>query len=267
MLSTGTAGVGAVPTWSLKVDDIILMDLDGSGQTKDDQVLASAELGGGSDFDLDVSIENSQLTRLVFTARAEVFADVTVQGRLAFGELNYLKNFESPSFSRVFVVWVGYVPVVLNAKVQPTVRAHGTVSSGVRASIRDTLSVVAGASYADGGVDSFSDFSNSFEYQPPIFTAQAKLKVSVGPLFRLFVWGAIEPEVQVKPFLEAEAFLNTDLNWRLYAGLDVGVIIVGEVLAFHFLNIEFAPELISFRRSARRRRWGKLQSHRVCAKR
>jgi hypothetical protein len=233
------------PTWSMELTDI-LYDADGDATTTGDQLRATANVSGSTGVDFNLSIAQSEISSLYFAGRAAMTATLTTESDVSLLSFNSSHTFDKPEISKTFVIWAGYVPIVLTAKIQLTVGAEGSVSAGMETSVTDSSTIVAGASYSGGVVSPVSTFSNTFDFDPPTFTAKGDLKVWAGPALRLFVYDVIGPELDVKPFVEGEVTLSPGYHWKLFAGLDVGLAIAGEVFAFDFLDIEI-PALISFK--------------------
>jgi hypothetical protein len=117
----------------------------------------------------------------------------------------------------------------------------GEISVGITTSITQTATLTAGVSYDMGVWDPVCDFSNEFQFNPPVLSAEATVKAYAGPQLSLLLYGLTGPYGDINGYLELNADLFEDPWWVLYGGLfaDLGVKveIFGNSLADYYVRV------------------------------
>ena len=170
-------------------------------------------------YEFDFEIKNSRLTSLRYETIVSETADLT------------LAAYQEATFSREFlveeidmgtrVVYVGFVPVVLNLGLNVYVGADGVARAEVTTSMNQTFKASAGAQYAGGQWAPVSSLKNEFDYEPPEITHKAEVNAYARGEVELSLYGALSLSAGVKPGLKLTS--EDVLCWQLFGVLEAGV--------------------------------------------
>jgi uncharacterized protein (TIGR02145 family) len=202
--------------------DIVLYDLDGNPNTVNDQV----KLVGNFILDADVVFEARISSFKLRNAKIGLEATNSESLELI-AQLNYTIEKEitlaTVHFSPIYFQ-LGPIPVVIVIKLDLKAGGSGYANASLSVGFENTVSFEAGISYVRGqGWDTYSNFNNQFNYNPPTLTANAGARVFVKPEISVGVYGVLAGYANAEAYGEILVDFFNNPWWQLYAGLDFGV--------------------------------------------
>lgn len=191
-------------------------------------------------YEFDFEIEDSRLTHLRYETIVSETADLTL---LAYQEPTFSKEVLVEAFDLgTRVVYVGFVPVVLNLELNVYVGADGVARAGVTTSMNQTFKASAGAQYADGQWAPVSSLENEFDYEPPEMLHKVEVNAYARGELELSLYGALSLSADVKPGLKLTS--ETLLCWQLFGLLDAGVGV--KIALFSGLIPDYEKQLLDY---------------------
>lgn len=145
----------------------------------------------------------------------------TSVGSVGSGTWNLLKE---PYRFKAITLYVSGLPVVLVPTLQFQLKASGGFSTSMSKSIVHTARLTAGLDYTNGRVIPRSDFSSTFS-NPLVSpsTTAGHMRVSVGPVVTLAVYGVAGPSLTAGGFLDLSVQPTETPPWVLSGGLQAGI--------------------------------------------
>ena len=231
---------------SVRLNDLVVYDRDGNPNTTSDQLILDGALTANPQLHFDFDIDDFHLKKLSFNIQVTESVAITIKSRLEASLFDAEKEFAHFQFGRI-IIWVGWVPVVINPEVDLVARAKGTASVGVEVGVNQFAIFTAGLGFADGSWSPIGDFSSSFSFSGPTFTAGANIKGLVGPRFKLLLYGVIGPRADIDGFGEIDIDLFRTPIWQIFGGLEGNAGIHLQVFDHTIADVEF-PLIIQLRR-------------------
>lgn len=217
--------------------DIVLYDLDGNLNTTNDQV----KLVG--DFILDASVVFQAKISSFKLRNAKIGLEATNTANLELiAQLNYAIQKEiklaTVHFSPIYFQ-LGPLPVVIIIKLDVKAGGIGWANASLSVGLENTVSYEAGIGYVRGqGWNPYSNFSNQFDFYPPVLTANAGARIYVKPEISVGVYGVLAGYANAEAYGEILVDLNNSPWWELYAGLDFGVGARAKIWSIELFDIE-----------------------------
>ena len=231
---------------SVRLDDLVVYDRDGNPATTSDQLLLDGAITASPDLHFSFDIDDFHLESLSFYVQVNESLDLTIKSRLEASLFEGEKEFARFEFGRI-VIWVGWVPVVINPEASLVARAKGTASVGVQVGVNQATVFTAGLGFSNGAWDPIGDFSSSFSFSGPSFSAGANIKGLVGPRFKLLLYGVVGPRVDIDAFGEINIDLLRTPVWQIFGGLEGNAGIHLQIFGHNLADVEF-PLIIQLRR-------------------
>lgn len=217
--------------------DIVLYDLDGNLNTTNDQV----KLVG--DFILDASVVFQAKISSFKLRNAKIGLEATNTANLELiAQLNYAIQKEiklaTVHFSPIYFQ-LGPLPVVIIIKLDVKAGGIGWANASLSVGLENTVSYEAGIGYVRGqGWNPYSNFSNQFDFYPPVLEANAGARIYVKPEISVGVYGVLAGYANAEAYGEILVDLNNSPWWELYAGLDFGVGARAKIWSIELFDIE-----------------------------
>jgi len=231
---------------SVRLDDLVVYDRDGNPATTSDQLLLDGAITANPDLHFSFDIDDFHLESLSFYIQVNESLNLTIKSRLEASLFEGEKEFARFEFGRI-VIWVGWVPVVINPEASLVARAKGTASVGVQVGVNQATIFTAGLGFSNGSWDPIGDFSSSFSFSGPSFSAGANIKGLVGPRFKLLLYGVVGPRVDIDAFGEINIDLLRTPIWQIFGGLEGNAGIHLQIFGHNIADVEF-PLIIQLRR-------------------
>lgn len=216
--------VVAAPGVEVRLDRVILADLDGDPATTDDQVVANGRVRMEPAFSLKMRIRHFEVQEFAFISQTRETAELELLTQVDLVDYHLRKEVARYTFAPI-VVWLGSVPVVFTPVLVVNIGLDGKVSVGITASMSETSTYTSGARYSQGSWSPVAEVSHQFSYQPPSLSAGASFVASTGPLLTILVYGVAGPYAETVSYLELVADTLQNPWWQLFVGVraDVGV--------------------------------------------
>jgi hypothetical protein len=230
---------------SVQLNDLVVYDRDGNPATTSDQLVLDGSVTANPQLHFDFDIDDFHLKNLQFYIQVNESVELTIKSRLEASLFDGEKEFAHFEFGRI-IIWVGWVPVVIVPEVALVARAKGTASVGIEVGVNQAAIFTAGLGYDDGDWDPIADFSSSFSFNGPSFSAGANIKGLVGPRFKLLLYGVIGPRADIDAFGEIDVDIFRTPIWQIFGGLEGSAGIHLQILDHTIADIEF-PLIIQFR--------------------
>lgn len=217
--------------------DVVLYDLDGNQNTTNDQV----KLVGNFILSADVLFETSISSFKLQNAKIGLEATNSESLELI-ANLNYTVEKEitlaTVHFSPIYFQ-LGPVPVVILIELDIKAGGSGYANASMTVGFDNSITYEAGINYVRGqGWNPYSEFSNEFNYNPPVLTANAGARVFVKPEISIAVYGVLAGYAGAEAYGEILVDLFNTPWWELYAGLDFGVGARAEILGVELFDYE-----------------------------
>lgn len=234
----------AIEGFYIEINDVVVYDHDNNLSTTYDQIKANGTLAIDARLHIDWKIENHSLKELNFTVSNTISAEIEfkydIGGRK---NLEFVKHDLTP-----FVVWVGWLPVVIQPVLTGNLGVEAEISAGITTDISLGATLIGGVAITDGIPRPIGDVSANFSFTPPSPTLGGEVKGYVGPGLKVLIYGVAGPYAIIKtPFLELDVDLLATPWWELYGGIEAGVglkfEIFGDTLADYY-----NPDVIGYRR-------------------
>ena len=134
---------------------------------------------------------------------------------------------------------LGPIPVVIAIKLDVKAGGSGYANASLSVGFENTVSYEAGISYVRGqGWNTYSDFNNQFNYNPPTLRANAGARVFVKPEISVGLYGVLAGYANAEPYGEIQVDFFNSPWWQLYAGLDFGVGARAKILGITLFDFE-----------------------------
>jgi hypothetical protein len=231
---------------SVRLDDLVVYDRDGSSTTTNDQVRLDGSVTVNATLHFEIDSEDFHLTHFVGAVELSEEIELAIKSQLEASLFEGAKEFAQFRW-RPIVIWVGWVPVVLVPEVSLVARAEGSASLGIEVSVRQASTAIAGAGFDNGSWHPISDVSASLTFDGPTFTAGANISGRVGPRFQVLIFGVAGPRVDVAAFGELDIDLLSTPVWQVFGGLEASVGVLVKIVDRTLADVEF-PGVIQYRR-------------------
>ncbi|MEO8572472.1 MAG: carboxypeptidase regulatory-like domain-containing protein [Pyrinomonadaceae bacterium] len=227
------------------MNDLVLYDGDGNTSTTNDQVRMDGSVTIDPDLHFSFDIDDGHLEQLAFTIGLNQSSEVTVKSTVSYDFLDAEREFANTRFGTI-VIWVGWVPVVIVPEASLVAQVSGSASVGLQVGITQSANASVGFGYSNGSWQGINNFSNSFNFSPPTFTAGVDVKGEAGPRFELLLYGVVGPHADLTAYVEFDADLFRTPIWQLYGGLEASAGVSLEIFDHTIADHEF-PLLIQQR--------------------
>ncbi len=250
--------------WSF--DDLVMYDVDGNLNTKNDQILLRGDIGINPIFDMSFALNCSYWCLetnpyFKFEVGATVIARLALDSKVPFG-LNV--NWTLPLATltgKAIPFSIGPVPVVIVPKFKLELRFDGSIGFSVSYEVQGDLTLKAGAQYKDGSWKNISGLDHSFVTQPvkadSFVQVVVKAKLKAALRAELLFYGVVGVYAEVVPQAGADIAYPRSPIWKVTAGLEVNAGVTIDVVLFKkdwkasLINLEWevaqsdntAPEL------------------------
>ncbi|MBW2966498.1 DUF5050 domain-containing protein [Candidatus Woesearchaeota archaeon] len=217
--------------FNIAINNVILYDADGDEiTTTNDQIRANGNISFDSSFDFNLRLDNFELKELNFTNTTIETAQIELTTQSSI--LSITKKIEIARYNFTpITAWIGHVPVVITPILGVNVGLDGDVSIGITTNVTQDATLTAGLSYNNSLWSPISNFSNNFQFNPPILSANAMAKAYTGPQLSLLLYGITGPYGEINGYGKLEADLNKSPSWRLLAGLEAKLGVKFEILS------------------------------------
>ncbi|MFC1553371.1 fibrobacter succinogenes major paralogous domain-containing protein [candidate division KSB1 bacterium] len=230
----------------IAIDNIVLYDVDGDlVTTTNDQIRASGGLTIDPSFEFDIEIDDNKLQELSFVNTVVETAELKIYLGDQFTSIQKEYDVATLWFDP-YVIWIGWVPIVIVPKLALTVGIEGSTSAQLTAGVTQNATLKSGLDYSNGSWDAISDFSKEFTYVTPSISGDCNIKAYTGPQFNLMLYGVAGPYVDLNGYLEFDADVDQSPWWELYGGAEVGVGIEVDILGKEIVNY-YKPKVIDYR--------------------
>ena len=225
-------------TFYLDIRDVVLYDNDGNSSTTNDQVLANGSIEIEPKINFDFRIKNWKLDQLYFSLETHEKVEVKVSSKIKLVQLKREKELARYWLTPITVM-VGPVPVVLTPILTFVVGVDGDVHVSLWTKVTQEATLTGGMQYSNGRWDAIRQYSNQFQFQPPVLSLGGDLKGYAGPQFQLLLYGVVGPQIKLDGYLKLEADLAETPWWKFYGGLEVSAAVRVEVLSQKVASYEF----------------------------
>jgi hypothetical protein len=232
--------------FSVRLNDLVVYDRDGNPSTTSDQLVLDGAITANPQLHFDFDIDDFHLKKLAFYIQVHESVALTIKSRLEASLFDGEKEFAHFRFGRI-IIWVGWVPVVIVPEVDLVARAKGTASVGIEVGVNQFAIFTAGLGFSNGSWSPIGDFSSSFSFSGPRFSAGANIKGLVGPRFKLLLYGVIGPRADIDGFGEINVDIFRTPIWQIFGGLEGNAGIHLQIFDHTIADVEF-PLIIQYRR-------------------
>jgi formylglycine-generating enzyme required for sulfatase activity len=217
----------------VKIEDVVVCDLDGNLATTDDQVLANGSIEFEPTVDFRVRMRDWEIEEVYFGVTIQETAALDFEAKpleleVMKGEYQLGKPIQLPSFEAM----IGFFPVVVVPVLTFQVGVDGSVHLGVTTGVNQVLTATAGARYVNAAWGPVSSLANQFTFTPPTLHAGFDLKGYASARLQALLYGIAGPYAEVGPYLKLEADTCADPWWQLYGGLEVPVGVRVDLLGY-----------------------------------
>lgn len=225
--------------WSF--DDLVIHDMDGNLNTKNDQVLAKGDIGLNPIFDMGFALNCSYWCARTnpyfkFEIGASVIARLALDSKVPFG-LSITKTIPLATLTGKTIAFsIGPVPIVIVPKFKLELRFDGSIGFSVTYEVQGDLTLKAGAQYKNGSWQDISGLQQSFVSQPVKADSfvevvlRAKLKGAVRG--ELLFYGIVGIYAEIVPQVGLDVAYPRAPVWKLSAGLEVNAGITIDAILF-----------------------------------
>ncbi len=207
---------GNVFNWDI---DAVLYDLDGSQETKNDQI----KLVGKFNCDwrillkIDIGISNGiKEVKFGFVSNEEL--NLKIIGNVSY-EFEKDITLAKVNFKPI-VIMVGAVPVVFTPQLKIMVGVDGYSEGSITSEVSQNLSFDAGIHYLKGqGWSPFKTFEKSLAFKTPQLVVSASASMYLKPELSIKVYSLAGPYANTKIYGKLEASFVKTPWWTLYGGI------------------------------------------------
>ena len=201
------------------MNNVVLYDEDGNLGTTDDQIRANGAIDIDPGFDFKIEMDRFTIEKLSFTNNITETVNLELSSQITIDTYNEVE------IARYYFTPITVSILVITPVLTVNVGFDGEVSAGITTNVTQTATLTAGLSYDSGVWNPVCDFSNEFQFNPPVLFAEAAVKGYAGPQLSLLLYGVTGPYNDINGYLELNADLLGDPWWELYGGLfvDLGV--------------------------------------------
>ncbi|MBW2607233.1 MAG: hypothetical protein JRD05_06300 [Deltaproteobacteria bacterium] len=218
------------------MNNVVLYDEDGNLGTTNDQIRASGAIDIDPSFEFKLEMDWFTIEELSFTNNTTETANLELSSQIVIDTHNEVE------IARYYFTPITVSILVITPIITVNVGFDGEVSVGITTSVTQTATLTAGLSYySTSGWEPVHDFSNEFQFNPPVLFAAAAVKGYAGPQLSLLLYGVTGPYSDINGYLELNTDLFGDPWWELYGGLfvDLGVKvdIIGNSLLDYYIPV------------------------------
>ncbi len=225
--------------WSF--DDLVIHDMDGNLNTKNDQVLVRGDVGVYPIFDMGFALNCSYwCTRtnpyFKFEVGAQVIARLALDSKVPVG-LSFTKTLPLATLTGTPITFsIGPIPVVIVPKFKLELRFDGSIGFSVSYEVQGDLSLKAGAQYKNGSWSNISGLDHNFLTQPVKADSfvQVVAKASLKGAIRgeLLFYGMVGIYAEIVPKAALDIAYPRAPIWKVSAGVEVNAGITIDVILF-----------------------------------
>ncbi len=220
----------------LRLSNVILYDNDGNYSTTSDQIIADGSIDVSPTFTFSIDIDDWQLKECTFGTGLAEDVDLRVRANILGYQLTKEKELFRSYLSPV-VLFIGFVPIVITPVMTVVVGADLKIYVAVASRVTQHAEFTAGLNLHDGVWSPFINESHSFDFEPPVVTAGAKLKGYFGPRLSFLLYGIVGPYSQTVFYGELDADVSRNPWATFYAGIQVGGGVNLEILGHNLANV------------------------------
>jgi hypothetical protein len=210
--SSHTRGVALVrrpqAAFFLKIENLVLFDADDNPSTTNDQITANGSLEVEPTFNVNLRVRDWRLENFYFTTGANQKAELKIESKVSKDLLKKEIEIARYTLTPVTVMVGPLFPVVVVPVLTFAVGVDCSVHVGVTTGVTQQTMLAAGAQYANGSWSPISQFSHSFQFNPPTLFAGMDLKGYAGPRLALLLYGVVGPQAKIDAYLKLEANLG-----------------------------------------------------------
>jgi hypothetical protein len=212
------------------IENVILFDADQNTNTTSDQIRANGNITLASEVNFGISIKESEIKEIVFTSHVTETSTLEISSAIELASFD--TTYELARYRLTPIrLFVGTVPIIIVPVMTLSVGADGNVSVGVTTGVTQEATFLAGVQYSNDTWREIGQSTNNFAYTPPTFSSSLNLKGYVNSRLALLLYGVAGSYIDADAYLELSATTSNPPSWRLFAGLDVGVGFLMELLS------------------------------------
>ena len=248
-LSTSTAakmlkGVSIHPAgvpgkFYVKLDNVILYDIDGDQNTKGDQIVANGEISFTVGINPKIVIRWFDLKELKFIKTIDESATLTLDSMVG---ISLQKEVAIATF---YFAPIPAGPIIFVPEISVVVGGVAQVGLKTSAGITQQASYSAGISYSNGVWSPVSQFSSDFQFSAPSISFEGDIKCYTGPKLALKIYGVLGPYLSADGYLKLSTVLSgSNIDWTLYGGLEgLGGV---EMTILSFIKVGYSATLLDY---------------------
>lgn len=203
--------------WEIRLDHVVLFDLDKSVKTTDDQVWADGSIRFNMALDVQLDFDWG-LQYLYLAGTADEAVDIRIGGQLSLAAPHVSKKVGTYVLKGMERK-IGPIPVVIKPILNVTVNVDGSASVGFEAGVKQSFSATAGVQYADKKWTPIGRLEKAFEPYPAKLTGNLDVAASG----ELEVGAQFFGDNSLKAVLSAHFALHANLQEKPPLRLDAGL--------------------------------------------
>ncbi len=200
--------------FNFSLEDVVLYDLDGNKNTKNDQLVLNGNLAFSLDIGGEVEVKEDGVyfsTGGLIMNHSHIKVNSTIDEKL--NKKFLIKGLDFPPF---VAGSIGPVPIIFAPRVEVYVGAKGNFCVGGSMDLTQQALAEGTISY-ENGWKTHKSFDNQFNFLPPAISSEVNLKGYGGFRTNLLLYGVAGPHLEVNDFGRIE---TKEKDWRFYGGLE-----------------------------------------------
>jgi N-acetylneuraminic acid mutarotase len=248
LLKTSTLNPNA---FVFQIDSVVIYDQDGNLNTTNDQIRANGALQVNLSRRFEVSIENWQLRRLLFTYSAEEDVDLEITTGISFSVSRDVE-IASITFATI-TIWIvpppplPPIPVYITPRLSVFVGIDGNAAASFSAGVTQQANFTASIRYENSAWHNSQSLTNNFSFSPPTLSSTIEAKGFAGTSLELLLYGSLAPRATADAYLRLAANPTATPWWNLYGGLEAGLGVSLRILGHNLVDYS-VPDLIAHER-------------------
>lgn len=221
----------------LELKEVVLFDLDGDLETKEDQIKANGSIHLKPSFDIHVVFKDGRLDTFSFTSKAVESTELKISAQVNLQSAEFHKEIAQYIFHPT-VFMLGAVPIVIVPVLDVYVGLDGSVHVGVVSKVEQKATSTFGVYRAAGQWYTDGSFVNEFHFAPPTLSAGLDAKGFIGAQLSLLLYGITGPYGKLNAYLKLEADVLATPWWKLYGGLEASGGVKAQVFSNDLVDYE-----------------------------